>query len=363
MTVHESPQDIVVDESPLPPPRPNTVGPVPPPPSPRLCQVAYIGQVQGIPHLIRPCCGGSSGGAHSSSGGAPAPVAARPTAPSRPARGALWSLRGRGGCLRGRWWVICSSWRGGVHRFDILGAPLLHRGENDLQHTCGCPRCVVHYETCIQSLMAQVKDLRTQNREFQRSHQELSQAVASTGGISQSYGDRMTQNLPTFAKFDAAVQGYRRDSKVVEASVADDLKMSNSNTAKCFSAVESLATHYRAVASRIDSWDHWYSTPAEPVTVVLPPPSAPQPVSDPEPAAPMAPMGAPSGSSSGGCVLPFSIHTSHHCICDPSACPDSGWARGGGRTPRTPRPPRTYFVEGNRRKAEGTCFSRVEGDA
>ena len=56
--------------------------------------------------------------------------------------------------------------------------------------------------------MAQVKDLRTQNLELQRSHQELSQAVASTAGISQSYRDRMTQILSTLAKFDAAVQGY-----------------------------------------------------------------------------------------------------------------------------------------------------------
>ena len=177
--------------------------------------------------------------------------------------------------------------------------------------------------------MAQVKDLRTQNLELQRSHQELSQAVASTAGISQSYGDRMTQILSTLAKFDAAVQGYQRDSKVVEASVADHLKISNSNTAKCIRAVESLATRYAAVASRIDAWDHWYSTPTEPVTVVLPPPSAPPPVSDPEPAAPMAPMGAPSGPSSGGSVLPFSVHPSHDCIYHPNACPDSGWPRGG----------------------------------
>ena len=57
--------------------------------------------------------------------------------------------------------------------------------------------------------------------------------------------------------------------------MADHLKMSNSNTAKCFSAVESLATRYAAVASRIDAWDHCYSMPAEPVTVVMPAPSAP----------------------------------------------------------------------------------------
>ena len=112
MVVLEPPQYIVVDESPPPPPQPNTVGPVPPPPSPRPRQVAYIEQVQGIPHLIRPSCGGGSGGGRSSSGGAPAPVAARPTAPSRPAGGPLVSPW-QGGCWEGRWWVISSSWRGG----------------------------------------------------------------------------------------------------------------------------------------------------------------------------------------------------------------------------------------------------------
>ena len=102
-----------------------------------------------------------------------------------------------------------------IHRFDILGAPLKHGGRTNHSRTCGCPRCMVHYETCIQSLMAQVKELRTQNLELQRSQQEPSQAVASTAGISQSYGDRMTQILSTLAKFDAAVQGYQRDSKAV----------------------------------------------------------------------------------------------------------------------------------------------------
>ena len=211
--------------------------------------------------------------------------------------------------------------------------------------------------------MAQVKDMRNQNLELQRSHQELSQAVASTVGISQSYGDRMTQILSTLAKFDAAVQGYRRDSKVVEASMADHLKMSNGNTAKCFSAVESLATRYAAVASRIDAWDHWYSTPAEPVTVVLPPASAPPPVPDPTPAAPTAAHGR-------------TIRFIRWWVCPSFLCPPIprlhlpperlsgfGVAEGGGRTPRTPPPPRTYIVEGNRQKAEGTCCSRVEGDA
>ena len=119
--------------------------------------------------------------------------------------------------------------------------------------------------------------------------------------------------------------------------MAYHLKMSNIHTAKCFSAVESLATRYAAVASRIDAWDHWYSTPAEPVTVVLPPPSAPPPVSDPKPAAPTAPMGAPSGSSGGGCVLPFSVHPPHDCIYHPSAFPNSAWPKGGGEnTTNTP---------------------------
>ena len=177
--------------------------------------------------------------------------------------------------------------------------------------------------------MAQVQDVRTQKLELQRSQQELSQAVASTAGISQSYGDRMTQILSTLAKFDAVVQGYQRDSKAVEPSVSDHLKMSNSNTGKCFSAVETLATRYAAVASRIDAWDHWYSTPAEPDTVVLPPPSALPSVLDPEQAAPTAPMGVPSRPSRGGCVLPFSDHPSHDCIYHPNACPDSGWPRGG----------------------------------
>ena len=186
--------------------------------------------------------------------------------------------------------------------------------------------------------MAQVKDLRTQNLELQRSHQELSQAVAFTAGISQSYGDQMTQILSTLAQFDAAVQGYQRDSKVVEASVADHLQMSDSNTAKCFSAVESSATCCAAVASRMDVWDHSYSTHTEPVTVVLLPPSAPPPVSDPEPAAPTAPMGAPSGQSGGGCVLPFSVRPSHDYIYHPTACPDSGWTRGGGTAEKQKEP-------------------------
>ena len=41
----------------------------------------------------------------------------------------------------------------------------------------------------------------------------------------------MTQILSTLAKFDAPAQGYQQDSKAVEASVSDPLKMSNSNRA------------------------------------------------------------------------------------------------------------------------------------
>ena len=87
MVVHESPQYIVVVESPPPTPQLNTVGPVPLPPSPGPRQVAYVEQVQGIPYLIRPSCGGGWGGGHSFSEGAPAPVAAGPAPPSRPAGG------------------------------------------------------------------------------------------------------------------------------------------------------------------------------------------------------------------------------------------------------------------------------------
>ena len=96
--------------------------------------------------------------------------------------------------------------------------------------------------------------------------------------------------------------------------MSDHVKMSNSNTAKRFSTVETLATRYAAVTSRIDAWDHWYSTPAEPDTVIPPPPSAPPPVPESEQAAPTAPMDTPSGPSGGGCVLPFSVHPSYDCI-------------------------------------------------
>ena len=221
----------------------------------------------------------------------------------------------------------------------------------------------MHYETCIQSLTAQVRDLRAQNLELQRSQQELAQAVASTAVISQLYGDRLTQILSTLAKSDAVVQGYQQDSTAMEASVSDHLKMSNSNTAKCFSAVETLATRYAAVASRIDAWDHWCSTPVAPDTVVPFPPSAPPAVPDPEPAAPTAFMGAPSGPFSGGCVPPFSVHPSRACIYHPNAHPDSGWPRGGEEHHEHPHHQEPTSRRGNRRKAERTCYPRVEGSS
>ena len=193
----------------------------------------------------------------------------------------------------------------------------------------------MHYEMCIKSLMAQVQDLRTPNLELQRSQQELSQAVAAAAGISQSYGDRMAQILSTFAKLEAVVQACHRDSGVA-ASVADHLQLSNSNTAKRFSAVETLATRYATVASRIHAWDQWYTTPTEPVKLVPPLPSAPPPVPDHKAVAPTAPRGMPSASSGGGGVFSFSDHPSHDCIYHPYACEDSGWPHGGGSTTSTP---------------------------
>ena len=55
----------------------------------------------------------------------------------------------------------------------------------------------------------------------------------------------------------------------------------------------------------------------------------PPPVPEPRLAAPTGPMGTPSGSSGGGCVLPFSDHPSRDCIYHLNACPDSGWPKGG----------------------------------
>ena len=56
--------------------------------------------------------------------------------------------------------------------------------------------------------MAQVRDLQTQNYDLQRSHQEISQTVSAAAGISQSYGDRMTQILSIVAKHHELVRGH-----------------------------------------------------------------------------------------------------------------------------------------------------------
>ena len=143
-----------------------------------------------------------------------------------------------------------------------------------MKHTCGCPTCTLHNEMCIRSLTAQITDLQSRNQELQRSHQELSQDVAAVAGIPQSYGDRMTQILSTQAKQQALVPDYLQESREMVASVADHLRMYNHNTAKCYSAVEALAKNYATMASRLDEWDQWYTTPTQPVLVVPPPQSA-----------------------------------------------------------------------------------------
>ena len=110
--------------------------------------------------------------------------------------------------------------------------PTRARGEADLKHTCDCPRCMVHYKTCIHSLLARLRDLKSRNQDLQLFDQERSPAVAAVTGISQSYGDPMTQILSTVAEQDEVVQGYQRELRVVAASVADVLKLSNNNTLK-----------------------------------------------------------------------------------------------------------------------------------
>ena len=337
MVVHESPQYIVVDASPSPPPRPNTVGPFPPPPSPRHRQVAYIKHVQGIPHLVRPSnCGGSGGGDIPLVGGRqhlllrarhPRPaLRGGPLVP--PWQGGLLGgavvghlhLR-RGGSILSTFWGPHSYTGGGRPTAHLWPSPVCGALRNGHPISDGTGEGPANSE----SRVAAIPSGTSSGSSLYRGHQSVLRGPDDP-------------NLVYIGYICAAVQGYRRDSKVVEASVADHLKMSNGNTAKCFSAVESLATRYVAVASRIDVWDHRYSTPAEPVTVVLPPPSAPPPVPDPTPAAPTAPMGAPPQSSGGGCVLPFSVHPSHDCIYHPNACRDSGWLRGGGEHHEHPHP-------------------------
>ena len=180
---------------------------------------------------------GVQGGGHSSSGGAPAPVAARRTRPLYPAGGHFGPSVARGAAGGG---VGGSSppRGGGGDLLQCSRGPAQAWGKVNLKHTCDCPRCMVHYERCMQSLMAQVQDQQAQNQELQGSHQELSQAVSHAAGICQSCRDRMTRMLSTLAKHDKVVPAYERGSKAVAASVADHLTMSNNNTAKWFSAAK-----------------------------------------------------------------------------------------------------------------------------
>ena len=107
--VHESPQYIVVEESPPPADR-NPVGPMSPPLSPR--QGAYIRHVKGILYRTRPSRRGGSEWGHSSSGGGACTGCSAPDTLSSPCRGALGSLRGGGGCRRGLLWVFSSFLKG-----------------------------------------------------------------------------------------------------------------------------------------------------------------------------------------------------------------------------------------------------------
>ena len=124
--VHESPQYIVVEESPPPAPQPNPVGPISPPLSPR--QGAYIEHVNGIPYLIRTSCGGGSGGGAFFQRGGACTRCCAPNAPVLPSRGALWSPLWPGGLLAeavaGHLLLV----RVGVPCSNILGVPLNHGG-------------------------------------------------------------------------------------------------------------------------------------------------------------------------------------------------------------------------------------------
>ena len=124
--VHESPQYIVVEESPTPPPQPNPVSSISSPPPPR--EGADIGYVNGIAYLIRPSRSGSPGG-----GGIP-PVGGclhqllRATHPHFALRGAPLVPLSPGGLLAeavaGHLLLMGVE----VPHFNILGAPLKHGG-------------------------------------------------------------------------------------------------------------------------------------------------------------------------------------------------------------------------------------------
>ena len=138
---------------------------------PSARQGAYIERVSVIPFLIPPSrARGSRGRGHSSRREVPAPVAARRTPPFCQAGGrsgpsvAKKAAHGSGGGSSPPHGV-------GEPSFRHSRGPAQTRGEADWKHTCDCPGYAVHYETCIQSLLAQVQDLRTQNLELQWSQQ------------------------------------------------------------------------------------------------------------------------------------------------------------------------------------------------
>ena len=218
--VHESAHYIVVEDSPALSPLPSSVtapGGLPPAP------------LDSIRSLIPPSRGGGSRRGTFCQWGGACTCCGAPNTLVPPCGGALWSRRPRVGCWRRRWRVLPFplGWRAWSQHSS---GPTCASGEADLKHTCDCPRCMVHNKTCIDSLLA--RDLKSQKKDLQRFHQELSPAVAGVTGISRSYRDPMTRILSTVAKQDEVVQGCQQEFGVVAASVADHVKMSNNNTAK-----------------------------------------------------------------------------------------------------------------------------------
>ena len=127
MVVHESPRYIVVDDSPTPPPRPNTVGHVPLRPHPATARWVTLRTCKESRTCFRHPVVGVRGGDISLVGGrqrlllrAPHPRLALRGDPLVPP----WQGGLLGGAVVGHLLLV----EGGVHPFDILGAPLLHGG-------------------------------------------------------------------------------------------------------------------------------------------------------------------------------------------------------------------------------------------
>ena len=124
MVVHESPLYIVVDECRPRRPQPNTGGSFFPSPSPLAAHTEHL---DSIPYLVRPSREGGSGGGYTSSGGAPAHVAARPTRPICPAGGSSGPSVA-GGAAGGGSGGSSPPRGGGVPSFGHSGALLRHGG-------------------------------------------------------------------------------------------------------------------------------------------------------------------------------------------------------------------------------------------